>query len=88
MSDETFSGEIILILENRYGPELGKIIFSDSPIIGYLVRKTKAANRGSKSRGSFATPYAIYVLAEDYIKKGFVECGGYSQYKGARFSEI
>ena len=37
-------------------------IFKISPLIQYLNRKTKSANKGSKARGSFANVYAIYVL--------------------------
>ncbi|WP_228056623.1 hypothetical protein [Microcoleus sp. LEGE 07076] len=41
--------------------------------------KTKAANKGSKSRGSFANLYAIYVLLEDYLLKNFHQSEMYSE---------
>lgn len=36
-------------------------------VVQYLVRKTRAADRGSKARRSLGNLYALYVLAEDYI---------------------
>ncbi len=52
--------------------------------------KTRSANRGSKARGAFANHYAIYVLVEDYIKKGFLagKKGHYKKYEGARFGDL
>ena len=37
-------------------------------------------NGAEKSRGSFANLYAIYVLAEDYVNKGFMKSQNYSSY--------
>ena len=53
-----------------------------------FIDKTKAANRGSKSRAGFANHYAIYVLVEDYLNGGFDKKGGYSDYDGAKFSDL
>jgi hypothetical protein len=52
--------------------------------------KTRSANRGSKSRGSFANHYALYVLVEDYINKGYCDskAGAYGKYEGARFTDL
>lgn len=36
-------------------------------LVQYLVRKTRAADRGSKARRSLGNLYALFVLAEDYI---------------------
>lgn len=83
-----FSAQILQILTQRFGSEYALDIFNESTIIGYLKKKTKAANRGSKSRGSFANLYAIYVLVEDYLNHGFHETGNYSEYDGARFSAL
>lgn len=63
-------------------------ILNCSELIQYLNFKTKAANRGSKSRAGFANHYAIYVLIEDYLKNGFDKSGTYSDYEGARFSDL
>lgn len=63
-------------------------IFKNSELIQYLNFKTVSANRGSKSRGSFANIYAIYVLIEDYINNGFNKKGNYSKYDGAKFSDL
>ncbi|MFV3403041.1 hypothetical protein ACNFIC_03670 [Pseudomonas sp. NY15463] len=35
-------------------------------LVQYLVRKTRAADRGSKARRSLGNVYALFVLAEDY----------------------
>ena len=57
-------------------------------LIRYLNEKTRSANRGSKARGSFANLYAIYVIVEDYIIKGYNKKGRYSTYEGALFSNL
>lgn len=36
-------------------------------LVQYLLRKTRAADRGSKARRSLGNLYALYVLAEDYL---------------------
>jgi hypothetical protein len=86
-----FTSEILSILQRRFGDE-AEDIFRASPILGYLNYKTKSANRGSKSRGAFANHYALYVVIEDYIQKGYLPggalAGQYSDYDGARFSDL
>ena len=69
-----FSGSITDILEKNYSKG-GDAIMDISPLLSYINIKTKSASRGSKSRGSFANLYAIYVLVEDYIEKGFTKRG-------------
>lgn len=66
----SFTATILEMLERHFG-EYGKDIFETSSLLGYLNHKTKAANRGSKARGAFANHYALYVVVEDYIHKGF-----------------
>lgn len=51
----------------------------DHPLVLYLVRKTKAASRGSKARRSLGNLYALLVLAEDY-SEGRVD--------GSRFTDL
>ncbi len=68
--------------------KLSEKILSESELIQYINIKTKSANKGSKSRGSFANLYAIYVLVEDYISNGFHKKGNYKNYKGAIFSTL
>lgn len=63
-------------------------MLSSNEILQYLNIKTKAANRGSKSRDGFANHYAIYVLVEDYIAGEFHESGNYSDYEGAKFNDL
>jgi len=82
-----FTESIINILDHYFNNRGDKILKS-SEIIQYLNIKTKAANRGSKSRASFANHYAIYVLVEDYLNGGFAENGKYSDYEGAKFSDL
>lgn len=82
-----FTSQIVAILDQNTNGH-GEKLLNSSEIIQYLNIKTKAANRGSKSRAGFANQYAIYVLVEDYINKGFVQSGNYSEYEGAKFSEL
>jgi len=85
--EHEFTKKIRSILEANFGG-LSDKVFSESHIIQYLNIKTKSANKGSKSRGSFANLYAIYVLVEDYISKGFHQGGDYSEYEGAVFTKL
>jgi hypothetical protein len=64
--EHEFTRKIKDILRKSFGGNSEKV-FSESHIIQYLNIKTKSASKGSKSRGSFANLYAIYVLVEDYI---------------------
>ncbi|MDR2172446.1 MAG: hypothetical protein LBP59_20075 [Planctomycetaceae bacterium] len=57
-------------------------------LIKYVNEKTHSANKGSKARGSFASLYAIYVIVEDYIAKGYDKKGDYSEYEGAPFNKL
>lgn len=86
-----FTQRIEAILATHFG-KLAPDIFRASPILGYLNHKTRSATRGSKARGSFANHYALFVVIEDYIQKGFAPGGGnhssYSEYEGARFSDL
>ncbi len=64
-------------------------IFNQSLLIQYVNIKTKSANKGSKSRASFANLYAIYVLIEDYVAQGFVNPRKkYGKYEGAQFVNL
>ena len=67
---------------------LGITVFGLSPLLQYVNYKTRSANRGSKSRSSFANLYALYVLIEDYANNGYPEMGDYSEYLGADFSPL
>ncbi len=85
--EHEFTKKIKRILEKNFPKSSGKIL-SKSELIQYINIKTKSANKGSKSRGSFANLYAIYVLVEDYISKGFHKRGNYKNYDGAVFSSL
>lgn len=85
--DHSFTEKLKEILNSHFG-ENGKLVFENSQLLQYLNLKTKSADRGSKARGSFANLYAIYVLVEDYIQKGFGENENYAKYEGAEFSKL
>ena len=85
--EHEFTRKIKDILRKSFGGNSEKV-FSESHIIQYLNIKTKSASKGSKSRGSFANLYAIYVLVEDYILKGYHKKKGYTDYEGAIFTEL
>ena len=82
-----FTKEILKILINNFGDD-SNAVFNQSELLKYINEKTVSVNRGSKARGSFGNIYAIYVLVEDYIKRGFKDDGNYSKYDGARFSDL
>ncbi|MCK9207946.1 MAG: restriction endonuclease [Salinivirgaceae bacterium] len=82
-----FTDKIDEILKNYFADDFEQI-FKNSELLQYVNIKTKSANRGSKSRGSFGNLYAIYVLIEDYISNGFDKKAGYSDFEGAKFSDL
>ncbi len=87
IKEHPFTAIILEILTNNFGQDANNV-FELSPILQYLNYKTRSANRGSKARSSFANLYAIYVLVEDYLEKGFLESGIYAQYDGAEFTPL
>lgn len=82
-----FTANIISILD-AHTDQNGEETLNKSELFQYLNIKTKAANRGSKSRAGFANHYAIYVLVEDYINGEFHVEGQYSDYEGAKFVDL
>lgn len=82
-----FTPKIMEILEGEFG-DLAQEVFDKSPLLQYLNIKTKSAERGSKSRSSFGNLYALYILAEDYARKGYATSNGYSDYEGAKFTDL
>ncbi|MEG4270621.1 MULTISPECIES: restriction endonuclease [unclassified Microcoleus] len=85
--EHEFTKIIKTILEDNFG-DMGYQILRESQLILYLNIKTKSSNKGSKSRGSFANLYAIYVLVEDYLVKKFDLTGMYSDYEGAVYTNL
>lgn len=73
------------IVEQEF-PQCSDYVLS-LPMIQYLHKKTRSVSRDSKARGSFGNLYAIYVLVEDYISKGFVDVAGYDDYEGMQFTD-
>lgn len=82
-----FTSTITSILDDLYN-NTGNELLVSSPLLQYINIKTRAANRGSKSRLGLANHYAIYVLVEDYVKKGYLQKDNYADYEGARFSDL
>lgn len=85
--EHSFTFVIKSVLQKHYGEQADEI-FEKSLLIQYINQKTKSANRGSKSRASFANLYAIYVIIEDYITNHFDTAGGYGKYEGAQYSKL
>ena len=83
----SFTLKVIEEVEREFGG-FGKTIFELSPLLQYINKKTKSANRGSKARSSFANLYALYVLIEDYVNKGYLKKGDYAEYEGADFTPL
>lgn len=82
-----FTDSILNIIEGDFSG-VGRQIFDASELIQYLNIKTRSVSRGSSSRAAFGSHYAIYVLVEDYVRRGFNERGEYGLYEGARFSDL
>ena len=85
--NHSFTSKIIEEAEREFNG-LGRTIFELSPLLQYINKKTKSADRGSKARSSFANLYALYVLIEDYVNKGYLEKGDYAEYEGADFTPL
>lgn len=85
--EHAFTTIIKAVLQKNFGAKADEL-FERSLLLQYINIKTRSVNRGSKSRSSFANLYALYVLAEDYLKGGFDKAGDYSQYEGAVFSRL
>ena len=85
--EHTFTANIKVILDNNFGNNAEEI-FKNSNLIQYINLKTRSANKGSKARSSFANLYAIYVILEDYIAKGFDKKSGYAKYEGSAFVKL
>ena len=85
--EHTFTKNIKEILTTHFG-ENSDLIFEQNLLIQYLNFKTRSANRGSKSRGSFANLYAIYVIVEDYLAKNYDKQGNYSKFEGTPYTQL
>lgn len=88
MTNTHFTDIILGILKEHFGKQ-AETVFRNSDLLQYIDKKTVSVNKGSKSRGSFASLYSIYVLVEDYISKGFTSKEQeYSKYEGAAFTAL
>jgi hypothetical protein len=87
MMEHEFTVQIVETLAAQFGKQAEEI-FEKSPLLQYLNIKTRSATRGSKARASFANLYAVYVLVEDYLKHDFDRRKHYSDYEGAKFTDL
>lgn len=79
---------ILETIQNNYNYSDARAILNGSYLLQYLEKKTKSVDRSSKSRGSFANIYAIYVLIEDYVNHDFNKPeNDYSSYPGMAFTD-
>jgi len=85
--EHSFTEKLKGILASHFGED-ANAVYENSQLLQYLNLKTKSADKDSKARGNFANLYAIYVLVEDYIEKGFIERKDYAKYEGARFTDL
>ncbi len=85
--ENIFTSNIKSVLEKHFGKSADDI-FDKSLLIQYINEKTRSANKGSKSRSSFANLYAIYVIIEDYLSNSYDKKGDYSKYEGALFNKL
>ncbi len=87
VTEHNFTRNIRKVLTSFFGKK-AEAVLQNSLLIQYLNEKTKSANKGSKSRSSFANIYSIYVIVEDYIRHSYHknEKGKYADYEGAVFS--
>ncbi|MDQ2807976.1 MAG: restriction endonuclease [Chloroflexota bacterium] len=85
--DSSFTNTITAVLAAHFD-ETASAIYEKSDLLKYINIKTRSANQGSKARGSFGNLYALYVLIEDYVSKGFEGGGSYQQYEGASFVSL
>ena len=86
--EHSFTQNILNILTSQFNQQFANAIFSQSALLQYINLKTKSANKGSKSRGSFANLYAIFVLLEDYVKQQYHLKEGYAKYEGVQFNKL
>ncbi|WP_240668915.1 MULTISPECIES: hypothetical protein [Flavobacterium] len=87
LMEHIFTQNIKQVLQSHFG-DLAEDVFNNSYLIRYINLKTRSANKGSKSRGSFHPLAVLYVLIEDYILKGFDINDSYKDYDGATFTAI
>jgi hypothetical protein len=85
--EHTFTKKIKEIL-NKYFNDKADDLYDKSELLQYINFKTRSAERGSKARSSFANLYAIYVLIEDYIDKGYSNKNTYKDYDGIEYTKL
>lgn len=87
MKEHEFTQVIRQLLTTEFDT-IDNDVFSQSDLIQYLNEKTDSLSRGSKARSNFGSIYAIYVLVEDYVQRGFHTSGDYKDAEGVKFTEL
>lgn len=83
-----FTNTILDLLKAEFNDKF-EDIYLRSFLLQYINYKTKAAERDSKSRPSYANLYVIYSLIKDYIDNGYIEKNDYNkEYEGAVYSQL
>ncbi|PTK22192.1 restriction endonuclease [Staphylococcus hominis] len=76
-----------IIIKNHGQENYTKI--TSNNLIKFINSKTKSYNKDAKSRANYGTLYAIYVVIEDYIEKGYSSMEkDYSLYEGANYTPL
>ena len=87
MTQQVFTSLMVAEIAKEAG-DLAQSVFELSPLLQYINKKTRSANRGSKARSSFANLYALYVLIEDYVYQVHDQDTNYADYDGADFTPL
>lgn len=87
MKEHKFTATIRQLLSDEFG-ESADDVFHLSYLIQYLNEKTESAYGDSKARGNFGNIYAIYVLVEDYVQRGYDISGEYENADGSKSTDL
>ncbi len=87
----SFEDYIKQTITDKFG-DISQEIIEKSYLLQYIIKKTKPADKNeSKARKGLGTLYAIYVLIQDYVERGYFDGdnkGKYNKYEGARYSVL
>ena len=87
----SFEDYIKQTITDKFG-DISQEIIEKSYLLQYIIKKTKPADKNeSKARKGLGTLYAIYVLIQDYVERGYFDGdnkGKYNKYEGARDSVL
>ena len=87
----SFEDYIKQTITDKFG-DISQEIIEKSYLLQYIIKKTKPADKNeSKARKGLGTLYAIYVLIQDNVERGYFDGdnkGKYNKYEGARYSVL